>query len=560
MLKNAILSKLLIILMVANFHVEAQVAAFYGAEGGGAESLGGRGGKIIEVTNLNDAGPGSLREACQSSGARIVVFKVAGIIDLKDLIYIGNPYITIAGQTAPGGGITLRGTQIPDKRGYIFYIESNNIVIRYLRIRLGYNSNFGDLTGKNIVLSDNSYNVIIDHCSMSWAQDKNFSLWGYDASKPIKNVTIQNTIIAEPIEDQYRNATGLLIGGGGDDIAKGQTNLDVHHNFFCSNRHRNPLFKGGTGRIINNIVYNYRNYGMGWEGGAQIDFIGNSFKDGPNPSDNKEIAYRDDPDRAVIGNPSIYIMGNKGPFNPNPLNDNWVMIEKRTTWQTPGVSLNTALRRQNQLPALKYPIMVHTVAQTESDLIAHVGASKRLDENGNFINNRDAVDTRQINTYINNTGKFLTSLKGGEVEVGGYPTIASGTAYTDTDKDGMPDNWEKKYGFNPSNLSDGNEDFDKDGYTNIEEFLNGTNPKEVITDSKVREMANQIYIYPNPAQNLVTIAHAPIGSEIKLLDLQGRELISQKATSEITELNIQALPQGLYMLKVGNVKQKLTVE
>ena len=542
----------------------AQVRSFPEAQGAGAAAIGGRGGRIIEVKNLNNSGAGSLREACSATGPRIVVFRVSGIIDLTDLIYIGNPYITIAGQTAPGGGVVVRGIKNPSNRGVLFYIETNNVVIRYMRLRHGYNSSLTNLQGKNIVLSDGAENIIVDHCSMSWAQDKNFSAWGYDTNKPIRNVSIQHCIISEPIEDQYGNATGMLIGGGGDLIAQGQINLDVHHNFYCSNRHRDPLFKGASGRIVNNIAYNYGNYALGWEGGAKLDIIGNIYKDGPVASSNKEIAYRDDPDNAVIGSPSIFILGNKGPHNANPQTDNWPMMEKRTTWQTPGVALNTSLRRTTKQTDGAFPITINTVAELENLMFAEVGAGKRLDADGLLIPNRDAVDTRLINDYKNVKGVFLTSGKGGEAEVGGYPAIAAGTVYTDTDKDGMSDNWEKKYCFNPNDDADGNKDFDSDGYTNVEEFLNGSVPSACLITALDQTHVNKtISISPNPGNSKISI-HGNIseGASYEITSIEGKSI--QTGVLSDRQISIENIHSGIYILKIktdaGNVVQRFVKE
>ena len=147
------------------------VPAFPGAEGSAAEAVGGRGGRVIEVTNLNSSGPGSFREACEAEGPRIVVFKVAGVIDLEgERIKIKNPYITIAGQTAPEGGITIKGHELG--------IQTHDVIVRFIKIRTGYNPDFGDQEGDAVGI-DNAgvYNTIINHVSMSWAKDENAQIW-----------------------------------------------------------------------------------------------------------------------------------------------------------------------------------------------------------------------------------------------------------------------------------------------------------------------------------------------------------------------------------------------
>ena len=207
---------------------QAQIPSFPGAMGGGAFSFGGRGGKVVTVTNLNDRGPGSLREACEQGGARIVVFNVSGIIRIKSPIIVRAPYITIAGQTAPGDGVCLAGES--------FWVNTHDVVIRHMRFRRG-ETNVGrrdDSFGGNPV-----GNIMIDHCSCTWGLDENISFYrhmfnpgkGYnDLKLPTVNVTIQNTISAKAL-DTYNHAFGSTLGG---------ENCSFMRNLWASNAGRNP--------------------------------------------------------------------------------------------------------------------------------------------------------------------------------------------------------------------------------------------------------------------------------------------------------------------------------
>ena len=191
----------LIFFINCNADVSGKMPAFPGAEGGGAESAGGRGGRIIEVTNLNDTGTGSFRAACEASGPRIVIFRVGGIIEIKYKITLRNPFITIAGQTAPGDGILIKGNEI--------YIQTHDVIIQFIRIRLGRRDDFAEQEGDCIGIHSGGYNVMIDHCSLSWANDENTSIWsGEDAAH---NITFSWNLIAEGLT--YNHAScGLIIG------------------------------------------------------------------------------------------------------------------------------------------------------------------------------------------------------------------------------------------------------------------------------------------------------------------------------------------------------------
>ena len=230
------------------------IPAFPGAEGAGALTPGGRGGQVIEVTNLNNSGPGSLRTAIKAAGPRIIVFRVGGTIELKDDLTIREPYVTIAGQTAPGDGIALKN--------YTLRISTHDVIVRYIRVRPGEGGdNAGNLVDGIEILNkpDNAketdkmaHNIIIDHTSVSWAIDENVSVWNMrpDLSK-IENVTIQWSIISEGLshsrhpEDEH--SKGLLVGSN-------NTHISIHHNLLIHNRKRNPVLHGVRIDMINNVI------------------------------------------------------------------------------------------------------------------------------------------------------------------------------------------------------------------------------------------------------------------------------------------------------------------
>ena len=457
-----------------------QLSAFPGSGGGGAVSVGGRGGVVYEVTNLNDDGAGSLRYGIEMSGARTIVFRVGGTIQLNSGLEITNPYITIAGQTAPGGGIQISGKNTSQS---VIYVNTHDVIIRYLRLRHGYNA-ASDQDGDDISVRP-GYNVVIDHCTLMWPMDENTDLWTYGVSPGIYRVVWSWNIMAEPFTT---HPTTMLLGGT---RANDMTDIDIHHNLLANSSHRNPLAKQKEMRFVNNIVYNWVRRASHTAGGVNADFIGNLYKPGPllaNPN-GREISvfpYSTGLGDCASGSPSIYVLGNKGPFNPNPANDNWVMVGEIGDNENgyvggciemgAGTPLNIGqlsvnYRRTTPLPDLTIPITIDPVDNLETVILPTVGASQRLDNLGNWVSNRDADDIRIINEYNSGTGIVPQD----ENSVGGFPVIAGGTPYTDTDHDGMPDDWEIAHGLNPNNAADRNDTTVMRPYTNLEAYLSGLN-------------------------------------------------------------------------------------
>ena len=454
------------------------VPAFPGAEGPAAEAVGGRGGRVIEVTNLNSSGPGSFREACEASGPRTVVFKVAGVIDLEgERIKIKNPYITIAGQTAPEGGITIKGHELG--------IQTHDVIVRFIKIRTGYNPDFGDQEGDAVGIDDAGvYNTIINHVSMSWAKDENAQIWHKSLDSAPHDITFSWNIIAEGLDG---HSTGFIAGSY--ENTKDFKDVSLHHNLFANTSHRLPLIKIASAKMINNLIYNWSYYATGIKGGAHMDIIANKYKPGPETSSSRyqEITVEDsetgalgygDPTYPRSGGPgyaSIYVKGNIGPNQSDESADNWGMVFSRNTTSGLRQPLDSeTFERTTPLDKYTYPITIDSVADAEASILQDAGASRRINEYGEWVAARDEVDARIIEEYNSGTGYIPAN----EDEVGGYPVVAETTGYTDSDHDGMADAWEEIYGFDLNSASDSNEDKDGDGYTNIEEFINGTNPDD----------------------------------------------------------------------------------
>jgi pectate lyase len=458
--------------------------AFPGAQGGGAAAVGGRGGSVCEVTNLKDSGSNSFRDCLTRKGPRTVVFRVAGIIQLRSQIMIGNPYITIAGQTAPGGGILLAGTQMGTVNPAMIFVGTHDVVIRYIRIRIGVGPRHsgGPSAGIVGIAIENYaiYNVMIDHVSISWWDNKPFIIYS-NYGPGVRNVTIQWSMTNEGLApDASRPGSQSTCGGAGDSNGSfaGFTNNDYHHNFYSDCSHRLLETSGPSMRDVNNIRYNWSYFATQSQGSSAVDFIGNLYKAGPSTSG--AYACNGHPCEILIdpfnadqtGNPSIYMLGNKGPNQANPQGDQWVMVNQEAGYQTgPTGPAPASWHRSAPLPAEQFPIVADDVNNLENVLLPTVGASQRLDCNGNWVSNRDAVDTRLIQEYKAGTGIIPSS----ETQVGGFPTIDPGTPCADSDHDGIPDAWEIAHGLNPKDPSDGPK-LNRDGYTNLEHFLNGGSP------------------------------------------------------------------------------------
>jgi hypothetical protein len=455
-----------------------RLAAFPGAQGFGAFSLGGRGGRVIEVTNLDDidpatgnAVPGSLRAAIEATGPRIVVFRVSGTIDVCERnkgLEIVSPYITIAGQTAPGDGITLRLD--PSCDGPALRIWEHNVVLRHLRIRPGSNPDV-DLGGSDAVTIGgvNAHDIIIDHCSLSWATDENLDIsWG------AHDVTVQYSIVSEGLKDAPRAAEGPSGGYGMliDNANAGGNHTDrisVHHVLFAHNWYRNPqVSTDGLIDYRNNVIYDWGLHGLrvlDLYGPTRMNLVGNYAKEGPSASAatrTREMWAYHSIGMAPL---SYFVHDNIGPRRPSPSSPETDAIycrEHDEAVPNSGVDCDPA-RFATTIAFAAPHVTTWSATSAYDEVLENAGATLPL---------RDAVDRRVIDEVRNGNGGTVMD----PAEVGGWPWMESATPPVDVDHDGMPDAWELLYGLHVGTPSDGAFDADADGYTNVEEFLNSTNP------------------------------------------------------------------------------------
>lgn len=466
---------------------QSSIPAFPGAEGGGKFSFGGRGGKVLVVTNLNDDGPGSFRAACEAAGPRIIVFNVSGIIRLKDRIRIRAPYVTIAGSTAPGDGVCIAGNTVE--------LETHDVIIRHMRFRRGAT----DAADRNDSIGGNPIgNIMIDHVSASWGLDENMSMYRHmyrppnaenDLKLPTVNITIQNSIFSEAL-NTYHHAFGSTIGG---------FNSTFMLNLWANNTGRNPsVGMNGDFTFANNVIYNYRHRTV--DGGdhlSRYNIINNYFKPGPG-TPKSAVAYRvlkpeSERSKTVFDNfGKAYVAGNVVEGYPEVSADNWNGGVQPAS-KAPVESVLPNIRVDQPFPFADFKIVEARTAYE------HV-----LQSAGATLPTRDPIDERIVQMVRSGTvGKasilskslelaakvgyrqeYLDELATGVTqgyitdpdEVGGYPNY-QGQPYLDSDADGLPDAWEDKYELDKRSSQDSTEDSDGDGYANIEEFINGTDPR-----------------------------------------------------------------------------------
>jgi hypothetical protein len=413
--------------------------AFPGAEGAGAASLGGRGGQVLFVTNLEDSGPGSLRAAVEARGPRTILFRVSGTIRLLKPLVIREGRVTIAGQSAPGDGITLRDHRLE--------VAADDVVVRYLRARLGDESR----TESDAFTITRGRRIIVDHVSASWSVDETLSVSAnYDnPAQGFYDVTVQWSIISESLTKSLHakgeHGYGSLIRGGHGAKAS------FHHNLWASHSARMPRpgnYSGPeqdpTGAFFDfrsNVFYNWGRTRSGYNADkatlVRYNFVDNAYVAGPQSKGMLAFEESDALARA-------YFAGNS--MNGAIPADPWSLV---TGVQAEGYRLAA--------PVAMPPIARDPAASAYARVLARAGASKV----------RDAVDRRVVAGVRDRTGRQIDSQR----EVGGWPELKSAPAPADRDGDGMPDAWERRHRLNPADAGDANKDRDRDGYTNIEEWL-----------------------------------------------------------------------------------------
>jgi hypothetical protein len=439
---------------------DALPIAFPGAEGFGKYTTGGRGGKVFVVTNLNDDGPGSFREAVKKKDPKIVVFAVSGTIHLESPLEI-RANTTIAGQTAPGDGICLAD--------YPVKIGGDNVIVRYMRFRMGdRHQNQGQVVGSGHDDAFSAYkrkNIIIDHCSMSWSTDEVFSVYGGDST------TLQWNLISEPLNYSYHFEKGdkdfESHGFGG--IWGGQ-HLSAHHNLFAHCVSRTPRFDGIRNTpqenvdFRNNVIYNWgSNNAYAGEGGT-YNLVNNYYKYGPATGKKVQFQVVNPFDKAPeIPFGKFYVAGNYVDGSGEVTSNNWlgVKVGNNNTGDLEQVKLTS--------PFAAAPVATQSAEEAYQTILKSVGA---------ILPNRDTLDQRIISDVRNRTGRII-DVQGGyahgtsyEQSKSAWPTLQTKDAPMDSDSDGMPDAWEDRNGLNKQDPADASRNTIHKHYTNIEVYIN----------------------------------------------------------------------------------------
>ncbi len=468
----------------ANHCLFARQLAFPGAEGAGRFTKGGRGGDVYLVTNLNDSGPGSLREAVESEGSRTVVFQVSGTIALESDLKVKYPYLTIAGQTAPGDGICLKN--------YPFFIGKDKVIIRYMRFRLGDESG----SEKDAIWGRECRNVIVDHCSASWSVDEAMSIYGIDS------LTVQWCLVSESLYDSNHSKGPHGYGG-----IWGGNHASFHHNLIAHHSSRTPRFAGDQTPTCenvdfrNNVIYNWGfNSAYGGEGGT-INIIANYYKAGPATKETKKYC---------IVEP--YDTDGRWYIDKNDVEGSQVITDNNWDGGVKGVN------------AVEDIIRVHTPFPYEyiTEQTAEEAYYSVLENAGANFPQRDSVDMRVIAEVEHGTATFegsgyetiqgldtaiVRGIIDSQDEAGGWPELFSDEAPVDSDFDGMPDDWENANGLNMNDEVDRNLVADN-GFTMLENYINSLVYREmtgIVKSVAVPEDCNVLNNYPNPFNPITTI-------------------------------------------------------
>jgi len=422
-----------------------ETIAFPGAEGAGKFTKGGRGGDVYHVTTLKDSGPGSFREGIESiNGPRTIVFDISGMVRLKKDIKIkGKSYLTIAGQTAPGKGITFADRSLKIEK-------CSHIIARYFRVRLG-DENKPDGTSLDCITVNYSDHIILDHLSLSWGIDGNGDFRG------LKNSTLQWLIFSEGLHSSIHRegAHGMCTS-----FRHSEGFATLHHNIYASSRNRHPSVSGGplVLEFCNNLNYN-------WSGsqnisGEQFNLINNYCKTGPSLKAIYPLQFKSKEPKPVSRG---FFLGNHFSGLPEKHNqDNYTALNYQ-----PLSTKYKSTTREFFEAAKRFDAGKYKLTKIESAKKAYESCLKK--SGCSLV--RDTVDERLIKCIINKTGKVIDS----QNEVGGwdnYPSVSRPIGF-DADQDGMSDAWERKMGLNPDDPADGNKDHNNDGFTNLEKYING---------------------------------------------------------------------------------------
>lgn len=526
--------------------LSGQQLAFPGAEGFGKYTSGGRGGRVIEVTTLEDMdrygviASGSFREALQTEGEDpiTIVFRVSGIIELSGELKAKRSNMTIAGQTAPGDGICIKDASVK--------ISGENIIIRYMRFRPGDETR----TQVSCLNIENSKNIIIDHCSMSWSIEENMGF--YDNI----NTTVQWCILSESLYDSYHSK-----GPRGYASQWGGQYASYHHNLLAHHKSRSPRINGSKSNDTislcdyrNNVIFNYGKsnsiYGgdqhLFWDpdsndindAGCFVNFVNNYLKPGPAYSGSTFLQPLGSVSPDTVGYAEWYINGNIIEGYDDVTNDNWLGVDVD---QVDSIE-NIKVAEEHEVDSITF----HTALEAYDIVLENVGARKPK---------LDTVDSRIIAEVKGEKAVIGNGIIDSQTEVGGWPEYrmpAEKDIPADSDKDGIPDYWETENNLDPNNANDGKE-IAADGYTNLEHYLNSDIPYIQPAPTSIHsKILKPVYLYPNPVKNILFFSNNIDISTIEIFRIDGKKIYEEVIQPEQSFINLKNIEKGLYFVNLSN--------
>lgn len=550
---KTIFSLFLLLLILVQTQAQDKLPAFPGAGGFGKYTTGGRGGQVIFVTSLEDnSQEGTLRYAVNQTYPRIVIFKVSGTIQLQSALKITNNDITIAGQTAPGDGITLRD--------YPVKIQADNVIIRYMRFRMGDEA----LQEDDALGGRYQKNIIIDHCSMSWSTDECASFYNNE------NFTLQWSILSESlrisVHEKGKHGYGGIWGG---------EKASFHHNLLAHHDSRNPRFCGSrySNRseyelvdFRNNIIYNWgANTAYAAEGGS-YNLVNNYYQAGPASSNKSRIIqpYADnggnDQPAGIYG--TFYIDGNITTASDQVTQDNWEGVNMHSTFSTyaPGVTKDD-IKSDSEYETGE--VITHSAEEAYLKVLDFAGASLAYDSVDIRILDETATGTVTFTDGGNGSTNGLIDTQGA---VGGWPLLKSDEAPDDSDEDGMPDDWESNHGLNPNDPDDAQLTSVDGFYPNLEVYINSLvsditeqqdeNGVHTTINDRARK-AEAISMYYNGSSQTLMINHSIKVKIIEVYNITGKLIAKQTFDSPAVQLPISSNKKGIYLVRVIDSKNKI---
>lgn len=552
---KTIFISLLLVFGLANLsraQEEAVIRAFPGAEGYGMNVTGGRGGEVYYVTTLEDNARlvGSLRNALMRSGPRIIMFKISGTIELTSDLKITRGDVTIAGQTAPGDGITLRN--------YPVFVDADNVIIRFMRFRMGDTAQQeGDA-----IWGRHHKNIILDHCSMSWSTDECSSFYNNE------NFTMQWCVLSESLRNSVHGKGEHGYGG-----IWGGTNATFHHNLIANHDSRNPRFCGSrfapstaeTEHIDhrNNVIYNWGGNSCYAAEGGSYNIVNNYYKAGPASSHRDRIIQpwadngKNDQPKDVYG--MFFVDGNVTTASNSTTENNLNGIDLSSSITDLGLNVFDITVESNFTFS---DVTTHTAELAYDKVSAYAGASLK----------RDAVDERVISDMLNGTVTYPDGGNGSrnglidtQDAVGGWPVLQSTPAPVDTDEDGMPDEWESANGLNANDPSDAQLKTVDGLYPNVEVYINSLvadivtaqNEEGVLVEvKKLTENSGEIGLYFNNAAQQLVVDHSTPITEVWIYSTNGSLLVKKSVYASKNSILLNNLKSGVYIARVKDSKNK----